>query len=120
MQADAERSQRGASQTMRVPQPDRRNKPPPIWISFASGGLGSVLGCTACHPFDVLKVRLQVQGEGGARTERPAGMVGMARQIVRSQGVIGGFSRGLSGQVRASVQIRAKTGVESCSRRSTH
>ena len=80
----------------------------PIWISFAAGGLGSILGCTACHPFDVLKVRLQVQGEvaghavgqGGQRSA-PAmlSMTGMARCIVRSDGIVAGFSHGLSGQV---------------------
>ena len=77
---------------------------PPIWISFAAGGLGSVLGCAACHPFDVLKVRLQVQGEGGVLAHgahRPAKqtMTEMALSISRSQGIVRGFSQGLSGQV---------------------
>jgi hypothetical protein len=29
-------------------QPDKKQAP--IWRSFASGGLGSVIGCLLCHP----------------------------------------------------------------------
>lgn len=93
---------------------------PPIWISFAAGGLGSVLGCTACHPFDVLKVRLQVQGEvagrevlgGGAHRSPALSMKGMTRAIVLSDGVVAGFSHGLSGQIlRAATYNCSKIGL---------
>ena len=35
--------------------------------SFCVGGTGSMIGAATAHPFDLIKVRLQVQGEAKAR-----------------------------------------------------
>ena len=69
--------------------------------SFAVGGSGSMIGAASAHPFDLIKVRLQVQGEVGAATKatrgsRPApkvlGIVTMAKHIWGTDGVKGFFS----------------------------
>eukprot|EP00591_Stephanopyxis_turris_P004229 CAMPEP_0195515814 /NCGR_PEP_ID=MMETSP0794_2-20130614/6752_1 /TAXON_ID=515487 /ORGANISM="Stephanopyxis turris, Strain CCMP 815" /LENGTH=61 /DNA_ID=CAMNT_0040644299 /DNA_START=36 /DNA_END=218 /DNA_ORIENTATION=- len=43
--------------------------PPPMWKGFLQGSVGAMVGGAAAHPLDVLKVRMQIQGEGvvGAR-----------------------------------------------------
>ena len=68
--------------------------------SFCVGGTGSMIGAATAHPFDLIKVRLQVQGEAKARQKgmkvvgwrRKDGIASMAARIWRSDGVKGFFS----------------------------
>jgi hypothetical protein len=90
--------------------------PPPVWKTFVGACGGSIIGCGLCHPFDVVKIRLQVQGEGmaggAARGGAALGMGGMVKHIVRNEGLVGGFAYGLSSQVlRASTYYTMKIGM---------
>ena len=68
--------------------------------SFCVGGTGSMIGAATAHPFDLIKVRLQVQGEAKARQKgmkvvgwrRKDGIASMAARIWRTDGVKGFFS----------------------------
>ena len=70
---------------------------PAIWKGFVQGAVGAMTGAAVSHPLDLIKVRLQIQGEGaaaGAASQR-LGTVGMGAAIYRESGVPGLF-RGLS------------------------
>eukprot|EP01129_Flabellula_baltica_P009795 TRINITY_DN4066_c0_g1_i1.p1 TRINITY_DN4066_c0_g1~~TRINITY_DN4066_c0_g1_i1.p1 ORF type:complete len:325 (-),score=72.15 TRINITY_DN4066_c0_g1_i1:52-945(-) len=64
----------------------------PMWQGFLIGSLGAMNGGAVGHPFDLLKVRLQIQGEGGGRK---MGMLSMSKLIWADEG-FKGFFRGLS------------------------
>lgn len=65
-------------------------KKPAAWVGFLRGSLAAMAGGAASHPLDLLKVRLQVQGEGAAGAGAPKlGMVGMTGHIVRTEGMPG-------------------------------
>ena len=82
---------------------------PPLWKSFVRGGLGSTIGCALCHPFDVIKIRLQVQGVGS--TQRSLNMVQMLQSIVAKYGLVSGVGYGISSQLlRASTYYTIKIG----------
>jgi len=59
-----------------------------------TGSLGSMAGGAASHPLDLIKVRLQIQGEGAAAVKK-LGPVGMGASILKEQGAKGLF-KGLS------------------------
>ena len=89
----------------------RRKQHPPLWQSFAGGGIGSVLGCTACHPFDVIKIRLQMQG-AGAKGVKAATNYQMFWEIVRTDGFVNGMVYGVSSQIlRACTYYTIKIGM---------
>ena len=68
----------------------------PMWKGFAKGAIGAMVGASASHPFDLIKVRMQIQGEGVAvSSAQRVGMAGMGLRIYRESGVPGLF-RGLS------------------------
>ena len=78
------------------------------------GCAGSVIGCGLCHPFDVIKIRLQVQGEGmqGLGKQHELGMLSMFKHIVRTEGIVSGFSYGISSQIlRAASYYAIKIGL---------
>ncbi len=62
---------------------------PPLWTKFAIAGFGGLSGWMFVHPFDVLKVRLQV-----TETGKTSG-VNMMRSIIKNEGFKGLYS-GLS------------------------
>ena len=62
---------------------------PPLWTKFAIAGFGGFSGWMFVHPFDVLKVRLQIN-EGAN-----VGAVATLKNIIRNEGVRGMYS-GLS------------------------
>lgn len=74
-----------------------RAKAKPAWVAFVTGGIGSSLGAAFAHPLDLVKVRMQVQGEVKARLthgpRRPptaqVGLVGMGKRILLVDGVAG-------------------------------
>jgi hypothetical protein len=61
---------------------------------FVQGSFGAMTGAAASHPFDVIKVRMQIHGEGSI-TSSKIGMTGMGVDIYRTNGVSGLLS-GLS------------------------
>ncbi len=75
-------------------------QPPAAWKGFVQGALGAMSGAAVSHPLDLIKVRMQIQGEGapaGAQlgTQPRVGPVGMGASIYRESGVPGLF-RGLT------------------------
>jgi len=70
---------------------------PPLWKGFVTGSLGSMTGGAASHPLDLIKVRMQIQGEAaaGAAGGTKLGPVGMGSHILKTQGAPGLF-KGLS------------------------
>lgn len=72
-------------------------KEQPLWKGFATGSLGSMAGGAASHPLDLIKVRLQIQGEAavGEAAAQKLSPFGMGASILRTQGVQGLF-KGLS------------------------
>lgn len=73
----------------------------PVTVGFVEGSLGAMVGATVAHPFDLIKVRLQLQGEAAAsgaaaaNTAPRVGILGMGQRVVKSDGVKGLF-RGVS------------------------
>jgi len=68
---------------------------PPIWMGFLNGSLAAMSGGAASHPLDLLKVRLQIQGEGTAATGPKLGVIGMGMNVVKTDGFLALY-RGLS------------------------
>jgi solute carrier family 25 (mitochondrial oxoglutarate transporter), member 11 len=68
---------------------NRSSSTPPVWTKFAIAGFGGFSGWMFVHPFDVLKVRLQIN-EGAN-----VGAVGTFKNLVKNEGARGLYS-GLS------------------------
>eukprot|EP01029_Cantina_marsupialis_P030288 TRINITY_DN8131_c0_g1_i1.p1 TRINITY_DN8131_c0_g1~~TRINITY_DN8131_c0_g1_i1.p1 ORF type:complete len:306 (+),score=83.23 TRINITY_DN8131_c0_g1_i1:261-1178(+) len=71
----------------------QQQKTLPSWAKFACGGLGGMTGWLFVHPFDTLKVRMQLLSEGGKKLE--GGALKQMLSIVKSEKVPGMY-RGLS------------------------
>jgi len=73
------------------------SKEQPLWKGFVTGSLGSMAGGAASHPLDLIKVRLQIQGEAavGEAAAKKLSPIGMGASILKTQGVQGLF-KGLS------------------------
>lgn len=70
--------------------PDAVTKKPAAWKGFVRGSLAAMNGGAVSHPLDLLKVRLQIQGEGAAGAGgQTLGMAGMTGHIVKTEGVTG-------------------------------
>lgn len=70
--------------------------PPAMWKGFAKGAIGAMVGASASHPMDLIKVRMQLQGEGATKPQAPrVGMFGMGLRILGDSGPSGLF-KGLS------------------------
>ena len=67
---------------------------------FTAGFLGGAVGKLIDHPFDLIKVRLQVQSSGGSQQFN--GAVDCLKQTVRNEGLTGMYK----GLVRACYDIR--------------
>ena len=91
---------------------------PPMYRLFAQGGIAAMAGGAASHPLDVIKVRLQIQGEAaalaaesGAASATRLGPVEMGVHIFKSQSVPGLF-KGLSASLlRQGVYSSARFGA---------
>lgn len=70
----------------------------PIWHRFVAGGLGEMFAVCFSHPADVLKVRLQLTGEGqvGKRSLTPRDFIDAGRRLVVVDGVRNGLYSGIS------------------------
>jgi len=66
-----------------------------MYRSFLQGGIAAMSGAAASHPLDVIKVRLQIHGEGGAQSPGKMTPLLMGRHILSSDGTKGLFA-GLS------------------------
>ena len=64
------------------------------WKLFVFGGIASCCAETATVPIDVVKVRLQMDGQGGAAKQYKGGMDCLA-QTIRKEGAAG-LTKGLS------------------------
>jgi solute carrier family 25 oxoglutarate transporter 11 len=80
-------------------QQPAKQQPPAAWKGFAQGAIGAMVGASASHPLDLIKVRMQIEGEAAASAGAAAGprvgMVGLGRSIFQESGVPGLF-RGLT------------------------
>ena len=81
---------------------DKKTTPPPpaLWKGFVQGAIGAMTGAAVSHPLDLIKVRLQIQGEGVLAAAAKGGgerlgTLGMGVAIFRESGA-GGLFRGLS------------------------
>lgn len=76
------------------------------WKGFVEGGLASIVAGSATHPLDLIKVRMQLQGEIAAPTSyllagvspaniqslQPKNALSVGRQVVQSEGVMALYS----------------------------
>mmetsp|Transcript_21824 Transcript_21824/g.40894 ORF Transcript_21824/g.40894 Transcript_21824/m.40894 type:complete len:304 (+) Transcript_21824:87-998(+) len=85
--------------------------PPPMYRKFLQGGLAAIAGASASHPLDLIKVRLQLQGEAGEAGARKLGPVEMARSIVANDGAKGLFSGLTASMLRQAVYSSVRFGV---------
>ncbi|KAF7531357.1 hypothetical protein G7054_g8963 [Neopestalotiopsis clavispora] len=78
-------------------------------LPFINGGLSGMLATTVIQPIDMVKVRLQLAGEGVATGPKPSA-IGIASDIIR-QGKVGDLYTGLSaGLLRQGVYTTARLG----------
>ncbi len=111
-------SWRAARLTRARTAPDRSASPLPLPHApqgFLTGSLAAVAAGAVTHPIDLVKVRLQLAGAAGeaagASGARSLGLLGTARAVVRTDGVLGLYS-GISGSVlRQTTVIGARLGV---------
>lgn len=88
------------------------SKKEPFYVGFARGGLAAMIGAAASHPLDVLKVRLQVQGEGGSGSGgKRLGPVGMAKHIYATDGVKGLYAGLSASLLRQAVYSSTRFGM---------
>jgi len=90
-----------------------------MWAKFAVSGLGGASGWMFVHPFDLIKVRLQLSGEGGGQ-KMYTSSADCARKILQQEGVkgfYGGLSAALTRQLTYTTMrlglydvIKEKTG----------
>mmetsp|Transcript_29411 Transcript_29411/g.36343 ORF Transcript_29411/g.36343 Transcript_29411/m.36343 type:complete len:323 (-) Transcript_29411:614-1582(-) len=85
---------------------------PPVYRRFVQGGLAAMAGGAASHPLDVIKVLLQIQGEGSAVPgARKLGLFQMGQKVFFNDGVTGLF-RGLTASLlRQGVYSSVRFGV---------
>lgn len=72
--------------------------PPVLWHRFVVGAAAEMLAVCASHPADVLKVRLQLTGEGNSamRTLSARDILNSGRGLVVNEGVRNGLYAGIS------------------------
>ena len=65
---------------------DTKNKP---WKGFVQGSIGAVIGGCSAHPLDLLKVRMQLQGENIKKNK--INLVNTGINIIKYEGISGLF-----------------------------
>ena len=60
-------------------------EPPPFWVDLASGSIGGAAQVLTSQPFDIIKVRLQIQDP---KAPRYTGMLDCFNQIRREEGIL--------------------------------
>eukprot|EP00953_Heterococcus_sp_UTEX-ZZ885_P009218 5455-Heterococcus_DN1.PRE.1 len=79
----------------------------PTGATFLVAGMSGISAWLFIHPFDVVKVRMQLMGSAGAGS----GAVSAAREVVKSQGIRGLYA-GLSAAItRQAVYTTARLGL---------
>ena len=118
----------------RLPRTGAANGPAPaLWKGFIQGSVGAMVGSSFAHPLDLIKVRLQLQGEGvkqgmfatGSRVLREEGALallkgidaGAARQLVYSGTRFGmyGVLKRVAGETEGAPPLSMATKVTACS-----
>jgi len=86
----------------------------PLWHRFVAGGVGDMVATLFTHPLDVLKVKLQLQGELDSRKVplSPSHVFRTARDVCGREGIARGMYRGLSAALlRQSLFSSARHGM---------
>ena len=83
--------------------------PPParqlhLMPSFAASSLSACMACIFTNPMEVVKTRLQLDGEGGAAARQYRGIADAFRTIARREG-LRGLQAGLSGALGYQVAM---------------
>ncbi|KAK4536093.1 hypothetical protein CDCA_CDCA07G2118 [Cyanidium caldarium] len=92
--ASAELDRRG---TMARPLPGKRVRPeqPNVWILLLLGAVAGTVAQTVCHPLDVIRKRLQLQGIGN-RPIQYHSMLHVACEIIKNEGGVRALYKGLT------------------------
>ena len=53
----------------------KQHEKPPLWKGFVTGAIGAMTGSAFSHPLDLIKVRLQVQGEVAVKNQFGTGKI---------------------------------------------
>ncbi|KAF6003075.1 Solute carrier 25 [Cyanidiococcus yangmingshanensis] len=72
-----------------------QNEQPPIALLLLIGAIAGTVAQTACHPLDVIRKRLQLQGIGN-RPVQYKSMIHVAQEIIKNEGGIRALYKGLS------------------------
>jgi len=101
---------------------------PPLWKGFVTGAIGAMTGSAVSHPLDLIKVRLQVQGEVAAKNtfgsgkidprfnyflqvQSKVGTVGMGKRIFAQEGLPGLFKGVTASLLRQLLYSGTRFGV---------
>ena len=60
---------------------------PSLIKNVGLAGTAAVITVTMIHPIDVIKTRLQIQGEAGRATKQYSGVTGVIKTIATEEGV---------------------------------
>ncbi|CAI5525080.1 unnamed protein product [Closterium sp. Naga37s-1] len=95
------------------PAPHHENA---AWKGFVEGGVASMVAGVATHPLDLLKVRMQLLGEGSAKaaagaTGAPGGALRVAAEVVRENGVKGLFTGVSATMMRQILYSATRMGI---------
>eukprot|EP00002_Diphylleia_rotans_P027459 TRINITY_DN5505_c0_g1_i2.p1 TRINITY_DN5505_c0_g1~~TRINITY_DN5505_c0_g1_i2.p1 ORF type:complete len:189 (-),score=42.21 TRINITY_DN5505_c0_g1_i2:35-601(-) len=85
----------------------------PAWQPFVSGGLSSMTAAVVTHPIDLVKVRMQLRGEGASSggSAVKMGTVQTLRHVAQSEGV-SALYKGLSASLlRQATYSSARIGI---------
>ncbi|CAI7745336.1 unnamed protein product [Closterium sp. NIES-54] len=95
------------------PAPHHENA---AWKGFVEGGVASMIAGVATHPLDLLKVRMQLLGEGSAKatagaTGAPGGALRVAAEVMRENGVKGLFTGVSATMMRQILYSATRMGI---------
>lgn len=88
-----------------------KKQDPPLYRKFIQGGLAAMSGSAASHPLDVIKVRLQVQGEAGTTSNKSTNVTGTTATMATNAPVSGQSSKQRLGPVGMGGKIFREEGL---------
>ena len=74
-------------------------------------GMASICACSVTHPIDTIKIRLQMQGEGGAAGRQYNNIFRGMLMIVEHEGVMGLYKGITASWMRESIYSSLRLGL---------
>ena len=78
-----------------------------VFLEVLSGGIGAGITDSIFNPLEVVKMRLQMEGQGSRPSQMYKGMIGTTRKIFAEDGILGLWVPGTCSQDRTpNLRIR--------------